>query len=92
MEQWCVIFEIFVWFLQSNLVYLIFAGYPKEPNYGFCTISPTRNAIQNDDADQQTSGSTSRDMGDTGCVLVEGCTVDNHRNFEVKLFSNPNGK
>ena len=29
--------------------------------------SPSRNAIQNDDADQQTEGSTSRDMGDQGC-------------------------
>jgi alpha-amylase len=49
------------------------SGYPKEPQLGYCTISPTRNAVQNDDADQQTSGSTSRDMGSEGCVLVEGC-------------------
>lgn len=55
------------------------SGYPKEPQLGFCSISATRNAVQNDDADQQTSGSTSRDMGDQGCVLVEGCTVENHR-------------
>eukprot|EP00604_Paraphysomonas_vestita_P002409 CAMPEP_0174819370 /NCGR_PEP_ID=MMETSP1107-20130205/2556_1 /TAXON_ID=36770 /ORGANISM="Paraphysomonas vestita, Strain GFlagA" /LENGTH=368 /DNA_ID=CAMNT_0016032727 /DNA_START=768 /DNA_END=1874 /DNA_ORIENTATION=+ len=67
------------------------SGYPKEPQKGYCTISPERNAVQNDDADQQTSGSTSRDMGSEGCVLVEGCTVENHRNFEVKLFQNPNG-
>lgn len=55
------------------------SGYPKEPEKGYCTISPARNAVQNDDHDQQTSGSTSRDMGSEGCVLVEGCTVDNHR-------------
>jgi alpha-amylase len=55
------------------------SGYPKEPEKGYCTISPTRNAVQNDDADQQTSGSTSRDMGSEGCVLVEGCSVSNHR-------------
>lgn len=67
------------------------SGYPKEPNVGFCSISATRNAVQNDDADQQTSGSTSRDMGDQGCVLVEGCTVENHRGFEQKLFDSPNG-
>lgn len=67
------------------------SGYPKEPEKGYCTISPSRNAVQNDDHDQQTSGSTSRDMGSEGCVLVEGCSVDNHRNFEVKLFQNPNG-
>ena len=65
-------------------------------------------------SDQQTSGSTSRDMGSEGCVLVEGmfllyhsselnlfngficyhelgCEVNNHRNFEIKLFANPNG-
>jgi len=59
---------------------------------GYCSISPVRNAIQNDDADQQTSGSTSRDMGDQGCVLIENCaTTDTHRQFEVKLFENPNG-
>lgn len=69
------------------------SGYPKEPEkgYGCGTISPTRNAIQNDDHDQQTSGSTSRDMGDQGCVLIENCTPDSHRNFEIKLFQNPNG-
>ena len=47
------------------------SGYPKEPELGYCSISPSRNAIQNDDADQQTDGSTSRDMGDQGCVLIE---------------------
>lgn len=67
------------------------SGYPKEPQQGYCTISPTRNAVQNDDADQQTSGSTSRDMGDQGCVLIENCDADTHRGFEVKLFENPNG-
>lgn len=68
------------------------SGYPKEPQKGYCTISPQRNAVQNDDADQQTSGSTSRDMGSEGCVLIENCqSIDQHRNFETKLFLNPNG-
>lgn len=67
------------------------SGYPKEPDHGYCSISPSRNAVQNDDADQQTSGSTSRDMGSEGCVLVEGCDKSTHRSFEVKLFQNPNG-
>jgi alpha-amylase len=67
------------------------SGYPKEPEKGYCTISPVRNAIQNDDHDQQTSGSSSRDMGSEGCVLVKGCAVNDHRNFETKLFSSPNG-
>jgi len=67
------------------------SGYPKEPQAGFCSTSPQRNAVQNDDADQQTDGSSSRDMGDQGCVLVEGCAEEDHRNFEVKLFAEPNG-
>ena len=63
------------------------SGYPKEPQQGYCSISPSRNAVQNDDADQQTSGSTSRDMGDQGCVLVEGCEIDTHRGEQIKLPS-----
>jgi alpha-amylase len=30
-------------------------------------------------------------MGNTGCVLIKGCSVDDHRAFEVQLFTNPNG-
>ena len=68
------------------------SGYPKEPELGYCTITPYRNAIQNDDADQQTSGSTSRDMGSNGCVLIETCSSDEeHREFEITLFENPYG-
>lgn len=67
------------------------SGYPKEPEKGYCTISPQRNAVQNDDHDQQTSGSSSRDMGSDGCVLVKGCTESDHRGFEVKLFQSPKG-
>lgn len=45
-------------------------------------------AIQNDDADQQTSGSTSRDMGNAGCVLTVNCADANtHRGFEVELYT-----
>ena len=52
----------------------------------------SRNAIQNDDADQQNPGSTSRDMGDQGCVLIKDCgSSDEHREFEKKLFESPNG-
>jgi len=67
------------------------SGYPKEPQNGYCTISRQRNAIQNDDHDQQNPGSSSRDMGSQGCVLIKGCPVNDHRNFEIKLFSSPNG-
>ncbi|GMH78693.1 hypothetical protein TL16_g07904 [Triparma laevis f. inornata] len=68
------------------------SGYPKEPDAGACTISKSRNAIQNDDADQQNPGSTSRDMGDQGCVLIKDCgDAAEHREFEKKLFESPNG-
>ncbi|CAF1599094.1 unnamed protein product, partial [Didymodactylos carnosus] len=50
---------------------------------------PVRVVIQNDDHDQQNPGSSSRDMGSMGCVLVKNCGVNEHRNFEIKLFSNP---
>jgi alpha-amylase len=68
------------------------SGYPKEPEKGWCTITKNRSAIQNDDADQQTPGSTSRDMGSDGCVLIKDCSsADEHRQFEVELFSSPPG-
>lgn len=73
------------------------SGYPKEPNKGLAGCdSPGPNAtirsvIQNDDADQQMPGSSSRDMQSQGCVLIKDCDEASHRAFEVKLFSNPNG-
>jgi len=68
------------------------SGYPKEPNLGVCTITTWRSAIQNDDADQQNPGSSSRDMGDTGCVLVQNCNSKaQHRGFEYELFTKPPG-
>lgn len=43
-----------------------------------------RSVIQNDDADQQNPGSSSRDMQSDGCVLIKGCDVATHRGFETK--------
>ncbi|RNA38528.1 Alpha catalytic domain containing [Brachionus plicatilis] len=63
--------------------------YPKEPANN--PISRKRVVIQNDDHDQQHPGSSSRDMGPFGCVLVKNCPANDHRNFEVKLFENPFG-
>lgn len=63
--------------------------YPKEPFNN--PAAKNRVVIQNDDHDQQNPGSTSRDMGPFGCVLVKNCPTDTHRNFETKLFENPNG-
>jgi len=72
------------------------SGYPKEPEKGLvgCSATPettVRAVIQNDDADQQNPGSSSRDMGDDGCVLIKGCDPDEHRAYEVKLFEAPKG-
>jgi hypothetical protein len=30
-------------------------------------------------------------MGSEGCVLITGCSVSDHRNYEIKLFENPKG-
>jgi alpha-amylase len=66
--------------------------YPKEPGIDCGNIAMNRKAVQNDDADQQMPGSTSRDMGNAGCVLVSDCSsIEEHRQFEVTLFSNPPG-
>jgi alpha-amylase len=64
--------------------------YPKEAGNNQL-ISRHRVVIQNDDHDQQSPGSSSRDMGDDGCVLVKGCPVPQHRAFEIRLFQNPKG-
>lgn len=72
------------------------SGYPKEPEKGVpdCDIGKSgthRVVVQNDDHDQQNPGSSSRDMGNTGCVLIKGCDEAEHRAFEVELFTNPPG-
>jgi alpha-amylase len=65
--------------------------YPKEPHNNPLISKKKSVVIQNDDHDQQISGSSSRDMGPFGCVLVKNCTENDHRNFEIHLFENPNG-
>lgn len=70
------------------------SGYPKEPQKGSDDCSGQnlqRMVIQNDDHDQQNPGSSSRDMGPEGCVLIKGCDEASHRSYEVKLFTSPNG-
>jgi len=70
-------------------------GYPKEPQKGMddCNYGHglKRQVIQNDDHDEQNPGSSSRDMGPAGCVLVKGCSDDEHRSHEIKLFTHPPG-
>jgi hypothetical protein len=68
-----------------------YSAYPKEPSVACGQVPFNRFAIQNDDADQQTPGSSSRDMGSMGSVLVKDLNIPLHRQFEVQLFQNPNG-
>ncbi|KAG5651352.1 hypothetical protein H0H81_008991 [Sphagnurus paluster] len=64
------------------------SDYPKEaPICGSWILPPARFVIQNDDHDQQNSGSSSRDMQDFGSVLIKDKDVARHRSFEVKLFT-----
>lgn len=64
------------------------SDYPKEmPACGSWIIPPSRFAIQNDDHDQQNPGSSSRDMGDYGSVLIKDKDIAKHRGFEVNLFA-----
>ncbi|KAJ6609042.1 glycoside hydrolase superfamily [Mycena sp. CBHHK59/15] len=64
------------------------SDYPKEfPICGSWVLPPARFVIQNDDHDQQNAGSSSRDMQDSGSVLIKDKDVAKHRMFEVKLFT-----
>ncbi|GLD93561.1 hypothetical protein PINS_up002153 [Pythium insidiosum] len=68
------------------------SDYPKEfPICGSWILPSTRFVVQNDDHDQQQPGSSSRDMGDRGSVLVKQRDVAAHRNFEVLLFNRRDG-
>jgi alpha-amylase len=84
-------------FIQSDIekIKIWNSGYPKETEKGLVNCDSNsdkiRSVIQNDDADQQNPGSSSRDMGNEGCVLIKGCTKSEHKAFEVKLFTSPNG-
>ncbi|KAL5633527.1 hypothetical protein ACGC1H_003875 [Rhizoctonia solani] len=64
------------------------SDYPKEyPICGSWILPASRFVIQNDDHDQQNDGSSSRDMGDKGSVLIKDKNVATHRSFEVQLFT-----
>ncbi|KAJ7277474.1 glycoside hydrolase superfamily [Mycena rebaudengoi] len=54
---------------------------------GSWILPPARFVIQNDDHDQQNPGSSSRDMQDSGSVLIKDKDVARHRSFEVRLFT-----
>ncbi|KAI9145646.1 glycoside hydrolase superfamily [Paraphysoderma sedebokerense] len=68
------------------------SDYPKEhPICGRWVLPSSRFLIQNDDHDQQKSGSSSRDMGDKGSVLLVDRDIEKHRRFQTQLFSRTDG-
>lgn len=68
------------------------SDYPKEhPACGWWPIPTERVVIQLDCHDDQNPGSSSRDMGDKGTVLVKERNVDKHRNFNRDLFLRTDG-
>ena len=77
---------------DSDKVKIWQSDYPKEfPVCGYWPLPPTRFAIQNDCADDQNPGSSSRDMGDKGSVLLKDKNVALHRSFEQQLFTRNDG-
>ena len=77
--------------LSDNDIYKIKiweSDYPKEfPICGYWPIPSERYVAMNDCHDDQNPGSSSRDMGDKGSVLVREKNVDKHRGFEMELFN-----
>ena len=65
------------------------ASYPKNYNVDNGTVDPKRKVIQNDDHDTQYTDFRGLVDSGRGCILTTGCPVDDHRNFEVKLFEEP---
>ncbi|CAI2361994.1 unnamed protein product [Moneuplotes crassus] len=64
------------------------SDYPKEfPICGDWVVPAERLAVQNECHDDQNPGSSSRDMGDKGSVLIKDKDVNLHRQFEVQLFT-----
>lgn len=68
------------------------SDYPKEfPICGYWETPAARLAVENDCHDDQNPGSSSRDMGDKGSVLIKDKNVGLHRGFETQLFSRTDG-
>lgn len=68
------------------------SDYPKEfPICGDWVIPAARLAVENECHDDQNPGSSSRDMGDKGSVLIKDRDTNKHRSFEVQLFERTDG-
>eukprot|EP01130_Rhizamoeba_saxonica_P001671 TRINITY_DN11542_c0_g1_i2.p1 TRINITY_DN11542_c0_g1~~TRINITY_DN11542_c0_g1_i2.p1 ORF type:complete len:376 (+),score=86.17 TRINITY_DN11542_c0_g1_i2:1477-2604(+) len=76
---------------EINKIKVWASWYPNAPDEDCGGVGRLRSVIQNDDADQQNPGSSSRDMHGRGSVLVKEKNVPLHRSFEVKLFEDPYG-
>ncbi|RDL35977.1 Uncharacterized protein BP5553_06589 [Venustampulla echinocandica] len=73
---------------EINQIKIWSSDYPKEmPICGSWVIPASRFAVQNDDHDQQSPGSSSRDMQSYGSVLIKDKDPAKHRAFELQLFS-----
>ncbi|MGL4947877.1 MAG: alpha-amylase family glycosyl hydrolase, partial [Mycoplasma sp.] len=63
------------------------SDYPKDfPICGYWAISAERTAIGLDCHDDQSPGSSTRDLGWAGSVYIKEKDAEKHRNFEVNLF------
>jgi len=67
------------------------SDYPKEFPLCDWPIPSERYAAQNECHDDQVPGSSSRDMGDKGSILVKEKNVPKHRDFEKQLFTRTDG-
>lgn len=68
------------------------SDYPKEfPICGYWIIPSERLAVENECHDDQNPGSSSRDMGDKGSVLIKERDISRHREFEKQLFTRTDG-
>ena len=65
------------------------SSYPKNYTIDNGHVDPRRKVIQNDDHDTQYADFRGLVDSGKGCILTEGCEVDKHRNFEIKLFEAP---
>ena len=70
-------------------VKLWWSSYPKYYTIDNGKVDSRRKVIQNDDHDTQYADYRGLTDSGRGCVLTEGCTPDEHRKFEVKLFEEP---
>ena len=65
------------------------ASYPFNYNVDNGTVDPKKKVIQNDDHDTQYADFRGLVASGKGCILTEGCSVEDHRKFEVALFEAP---